>query len=62
MNERAPQVGVRGLDRWLEDLREATRSMKSVGEALAFGLDYRKLARFRMLTPAVQWTAAGTLS
>jgi hypothetical protein len=53
-----PRTGVRDLDTFLEDSRDGIRALRRIVEALAFGLDYRKLARFRMLTPPVQWTAS----
>lgn len=56
---RAPTTGLGELDGFLEEARDGLRALRSVVEALALGLDYRRLTRFTLLTPRVQWTASG---
>ncbi|MGA8890237.1 MAG: hypothetical protein WB493_01625 [Anaeromyxobacteraceae bacterium] len=49
----------REIARFVDSTREAIERLRDVVEILSYGLDYRKYARFNLLTPFIQFTVSG---
>lgn len=52
-------MGAPRLEEFIDKTKESIERLRDAVEILAFGLDYRKYARFSLLTPSLTYAAAG---